>query len=205
MSQFAALRGWLVTSRGDSSVDTTPVTLLERLRTPGDEEAWRRLVDLITPLLLGWSRRVGLSDDDAADLAQDVFTILTEQLPTFEYDPQRSFRAWLKTIAMNKWRERSRRPRVVSLDGTGMLADIPGPDPDATWENEYRYQLVVQTLQAIKDEFQPRTWQACWEVVARGRPTAEVAAELRMTAGALYAAKCRVLKRLRQEIEGMLE
>ena len=186
-------------------MDTTPVTLLERLRAPDDEDAWRQLVALVTPLLLAWGHRVGLRRDDAADLAQDVLAVLVQKLPAFEYDPAQSFRAWLKTIAMNKWRERLRRPAMRSLDGNGHSHQLAAPDAEAAWEREYRFQLVLRSFEAIKDDFQPRTWRACWELVVRGRDVAEVAAELDLSPGAVYVAKCRVLRRLRKELEGMLE
>lgn len=185
-------------------MDTTPVTLLARLRTPGDEDAWPELVALVTPLLLTWARRVGLKHDDAADLAQDVLTVLVEKLRTFDYDPEQSFRAWLKTIALNKWRQHRRRPAMRSLDAAD-IDEPAAPEADTAWESEYRFQLILRGFEAIMADFQPHTWQACYELVIRGRPAAEVAAELGLTAGALYAAKCRVLKRLRQELEGMLE
>ena len=52
----------------------TPVSLLERLRQPGDQEAWQRFVELYGPLIYAWSRRAGLQDQDAADLVQDVLS-----------------------------------------------------------------------------------------------------------------------------------
>jgi RNA polymerase sigma-70 factor (ECF subfamily) len=57
----------------------------------------------------------------------------------------------------------------------------------------------------MQSDFQPATWRACWEHVAEGRPAAEVAAELGMTEGAVYVARCRVLRRLRSELEGLLD
>jgi RNA polymerase sigma-70 factor (ECF subfamily) len=192
-------------STGDSSMDTTPVTLLERLRTPGDEDAWPELAALITPLLLAWGRRVGLAHDDAADLAQDVLTVLVARLRSFEYDPAQSFRAWLKTITMNKWREGRRRPAMRSLDADGRLETLTAPDPESAWESEYRFQLVLRAFEAIRVDFQPHTWQACWELVVRGRRASDVAAELGLTPAAVYTAKSRVLQRLRKELEGMLE
>lgn len=83
---------------------TTSVSLLERLRTPADEAAWRQFVDLYTPLLCHWGRRAGLQDSDLSDLIQDVFTTLVRVLPEFEYDAHKSFRGWLKTILLNRWR-----------------------------------------------------------------------------------------------------
>ena len=35
---------------------TTPITLLERLRAAGDQQAWERFVALYTPLLYYWAR-----------------------------------------------------------------------------------------------------------------------------------------------------
>ncbi len=80
----------------------------------------------------------------------------------------------------------------------------PG-DAEGAWEAEYRELLVARALELMQDEFQPATWKACWEVVVAGRPAAEVAAELGLTIGAVYAAKSRVLRRLRRELDGLLE
>ena len=57
----------------------------------------------------------------------------------------------------------------------------------------------------MRSDFQETTWKACWETVAAGRPTAEVAAELGLSIGAVHAARYRVLDRLRKELQGMLE
>lgn len=185
-------------------MDTTPVSLLARLRSPGDDDAWPELIALVNPLLLGWCRRVGLARDDAADLAQDVLAVLVVELRTFEYDPKRSFRAWLKTITLNEFRRRRRRPTMLSLEAAH-VAEPAAPETEAVWENEYRFQLILRGFEAIRPYFQPRTWQAAYEVVIRGRPAAEVAAELGFSSNALYVAKCRVLDRLRKELDGMLE
>ena len=72
---------------------TTPPSLLDRLRHTPERQAWGRVVELYTPLLFAWAGRLGLSGHDAADLVQDVFTILVEKLPEFRYDPKKNFRA----------------------------------------------------------------------------------------------------------------
>jgi RNA polymerase sigma-70 factor (ECF subfamily) len=90
-------------------MDTTPASLLERLRQPNQANAWERFVELYTPLLMYWARRRGLHPQDAADLVQDVFTVLVEKLPEFTYDHRRSFRNWLRTVLVNKWRDHRRR------------------------------------------------------------------------------------------------
>src|SRR4051812_13311262 len=94
----------------------TPVSLLNRLRDPADEDAWREFVQLYTPLLLYWTRRLGLRREDAGDLVQEVFATLVQKLPEFQPDPQRSFRSWLRTVTVNKWRDAYRRQAPARVE-----------------------------------------------------------------------------------------
>jgi RNA polymerase sigma-70 factor (ECF subfamily) len=188
-------------------MERTPASLLERLRRPGDPDAWARFVALYTPLIYSWGRRAGLQEQDADDLVQDVLLALVRALPSFHYDRHKSFRRWLRTITLNKWRDRCKQrgtqPLPGGLDG---LADVPSPeDRDAVWDAEYRRHLVERALRIMQTDFQPATWKACWEYVACGRPAAEVAAEVGLSTGAVYAASCRVLDRLRQELADLLD
>ena len=185
---------------------STSVSLLERLRQPAQPEAWGRFVELYTPLLYYWARRLGLQSHDAADLVQDVFAVLIERMPEFAYDPHKSFRNWLRTITLNKWREYQRRTLPTQELRVTELSELAGPDnAEALWESEHRRQLLGRALVVMQTDFQPATWKAFWEYVVRGRPAAEVAAELGITVGALHAAKFRVVGRLRQELKGMMD
>jgi hypothetical protein len=82
-------------------MDSTSISLLRRLRQPNQEAAWQRFVDLYAPLIFHWSKNQGLTPTDASDLVQDVLAIVVEKLPEFEYDPQRRFRGWLRTVTVN--------------------------------------------------------------------------------------------------------
>ncbi len=185
---------------------TTPASLLERLRERSDRTAWDRLVELYTPLLYYWARRVGLQQTDAADLVQEVFATLVQKLPEFAYDPTKSFRGWLRTITLNKWREKQRRDGTRREDGDGALSELPGTESvEDFWETEYRQNLMRRALEVMKSEFQPATWKACWALVVEGRSAAEVAAESGLSRGAVRSAKFRVLCRLREELQGLLD
>jgi RNA polymerase sigma-70 factor, ECF subfamily len=185
---------------------TTQISLLERLRQPDEQEAWARFVELYTPLLYYWARRAGLQDADAADLVQDVFATLVRKLPEFVYDRNKSFRQWLRTVTLNKWRDRLKRGHKMQQLPEAALSELAEPNgADPFWETEYRQHLVSRALQILQTEFQPATWKAFWEFVACGRPARQVAAELGITENAVYIAKCRVLRRLREEFAGMTE
>jgi RNA polymerase sigma-70 factor (ECF subfamily) len=182
-------------------MNTTPASLVERLRQPDDQSAWVRFVDLYTPLLCYWGRRTGLQEPDVSDLVQDVFLVLVRKLPAFTYDRDRTFRGWLRTILLNQWRSSIRRRVEQPLDNGEAVVDPAGQD--GLIEKEYRTYLVSRALQIMKTDFQTATWQACWDYVVCGRPVADVAADLGITVKAVYLAKARVLRRLRQELDGL--
>lgn len=188
-------------------MQTTPASLLERLRGPGDPEAWDRFVSLYTPLIFSWGRRAGLQDEDAADLVQEVFVILVQTLPKFAYDQHQSFRAWLRTVTLNKWRDgRKRSGRQIQAADAAPLAGLATTnDVETFWETEYRQHLARNALRVMQADFQPTTWKAFWEHVVAERTAPDVAAKLGISIGAVYAAKIRVLDRLREELSGMLE
>jgi RNA polymerase sigma-70 factor (ECF subfamily) len=182
---------------------TTSPTLLERLRQPEQTEAWARFVQLYSPLIYYWSRRTGLQPEDAADLVQEVFAVLLQKLPQFEYDGQRSFRGWLRVVTLNKWKEARRRHAARTTAETDLDEVTAHKEADALWDQEYRQYLVARALELMKAEFQPATWQACWAHIVEGKSAAEVATELRMSANAVYLATSRVLRRLRTELAGL--
>jgi RNA polymerase sigma-70 factor (ECF subfamily) len=185
---------------------TTPITLLDRLREGPDDAAWDRFVELYTPILLGWARRQGESPEDAADLVQEVFIALVESLSSFRRQGSGGFRRWLKTILLNKARDcRRRRARTAkALAQRPAREDLPD-NADLFEEADFRQELARRALRLMQAEFTPTTWKACWETLVRGRPIDEVAGELDISENAVYLARCRVLRRLRQELGGLLD
>ena len=187
-------------------MDTSP-SLLVRLRRPDDQNAWGRFVRLYAPMIYAWGRRVGLQSEDAADLVQDVLTTLVRKLPEFDYRQPGSFRAWLRTVTLNKWRDGARRRAARPAEQAGeQVLDLAAPeDSISLTEVEYREFLVARALELMQAEFQPTTWKACWELVVNDRPAADIAIELHISPNAVYLAKARVLRRLRAELAGLLD
>ena len=65
-------------------MDTTSVSLLERLRQPTQHEAWTWFVDLYTPLIYYWARRAGLYSGSREYLPRPL-TRLAQQSSTCKH------------------------------------------------------------------------------------------------------------------------
>ena len=182
-------------------------SLIVKLRDPADAAAWREFAALYEPLIYQLGRRQGLQDADALDLCQEVFQAVARSVD--RWDPTRgSFRGWLSRIARNLLINLlSRRQYQVRGSGATSVQDLleaqPAADPSATalFEAEYRSRLFRWAADEVQDEFTPTTWQAFWQTAVAGRPPIEVAAELRMSIGAVYVSRSRVLSRLSRKIE----
>ena len=90
----------------DATLPTTRVTLLTQLRQdPSDQAGWDEFVERYGRHIYRWCRQWKLQDADAEDVTQDILVKLTQKLRAFAYDPSRSFRGWLKTVAHHAWRD----------------------------------------------------------------------------------------------------
>jgi RNA polymerase sigma-70 factor (ECF subfamily) len=65
--------------------------------------------------------------------------------------------------------------------------------------------VIQRALKIMQTDFEPTTWKACWEYVVNQRPVKSVAQELGISVSKVYVAKSRVLTRLRQELQGLLD
>jgi RNA polymerase sigma-70 factor (ECF subfamily) len=188
-----------VAANPDPTGSTSP-SLLEGLwrRELG---AWERLARLYGPLVYGWCRRKGLQDRDAEDIVQEVFLTVARRIGDFHHDSAGdTFRGWLWTITRNKLGDwiRGQRKREQPLG----RADLAQPEeldnpPDDAAGGELAL-LCRRAVDSIRAEFADRTWHAFWRVVVENQAAEEVAASLGMTRNALYLAKSRVLRRLRE-------
>lgn len=57
-------------------MDSTSVSLLLRVRQAEDETSWQRFVDLYTPMIYKWARKIGLPSDVSAQLSATLTALL---------------------------------------------------------------------------------------------------------------------------------
>jgi RNA polymerase sigma factor (sigma-70 family) len=191
----------------------TPLSLLERLRLRPDSGSWERLVEIYTPLIRNWLHRYTMHVPDVDDLSQEVLAVVVREIPQFRHDLRRgAFRRWLRTITVNRLRTfwRSRRERAVATgdsDFDHILDQLEDPESRLSkmWDREHDQHVIRRLLELIAPEFEPGTWKAFYGLVMEGKDTAQVAAELGITANAARIAKSRIMRRFRQEVEGLID
>ncbi len=193
--------------------DSISSSLLDRVRA-AQPDAWERLVELFGPEVYHWCRQSGLQADDAADVVQEVFSAVANHVAQFRRDrPGDSFHGWLWTITRNKIRDHFRHrqggPQAAGgTDAQQQLAQIPDQHPDtdqkvappSLWGG-----LARRAIEVVRAGVEDRTWRAFWRLAVDGQAVADVAEELGMSVRAVYEAKYRVRRRIREELGDLLD
>lgn len=193
----------------------TPETrhsLILRVRDKRDVQAWTEFTEVYQPLVYRLARRMGMQDADAGEATQEVMLHLAEVVGRWQPDRNRgTFRGWLHRVARNVMvrflQKRSQQP--LASGGSGYLALIQhmaAPSQESTmFDDEFRRQVFAWATQQVKGEFEPSTWRAFWDTFVLRQAVVEVADTLHLSKGAVYVARCRVLKRLRQTVQKQID
>lgn len=189
------------------SVTSTSLSLLQRLHG-GEEDAWRRMVALYTPLLRSWLRPAGLQTADIDDVLQNALAVVARRLTDFQHNGRTgAFRAWLRRIIENVLRDFFSSAARRIDGGADVLAQLANPDSDLNrrWDAEHDRFILRGLLDAVRADFAPTTWEAFRRTALDGARAAVVADELGLKVNAVHAARSRVLSRLRDEARHFLE
>ena len=195
---------------GEAGNRETRITLLLRLRRdPGDAEAWAEFVGYYEGKILGWCRAWHLQDADARDVTQAVLLKLAVRMRDFTYDPDKSFRAWLKTVTRHAWlafREQQGKLGQGSGD-TRVLEQLysvaAGDDLVKRLEEGFDHELLVEAVRRVRLRVEPRTWEAFRLTVEEGQSGAAASARIGMRVSQVYVAKRRVQQMLRAALRDL--
>lgn len=185
-------------------------SLLMRVGDPADGQAWGEFWALYQPVVYRMARQFGLQDADAQDLTQDVMAAVARAIPSWQPDSTRGkFRTWLYTVVRNKTIAalRRQRPGDRGTGDTQILNNVEARPIEAAdaFELEVRRTAFQQAAERVRPQVQSATWEAFYRTSVLNRTIEETAKELGLSIGSVYAARSRVLARLRTEIEGLLE
>jgi RNA polymerase sigma-70 factor (ECF subfamily) len=192
-------------------MDETRQSLLLRAQA-GETNAWEDLTALYRPLILGWLNRQGVPAGDLEDLGQEVLLSVVKHLPAFRHSGHRgAFRSWLRTIVCTRtadyWRAVGAVAQAQGGSGAAALQELADPDSalNRQWDEEHDRYVLHCLLDLVEEEFEPLTLRAFRRLALDGASGAEAALELGLSVAAVYVAKSRVLQRVRQEAEGLID
>ena len=131
---------------------------------------------------------------------------VARKMRQFTYDPSRSFRSWLKTLAHHAWRDfmdSPRRAQVAAGDDRAwelMQTLEAREDLIRKLQGAFDHDLLEAAKVRVRLRVAPHTWEAFRLVALENLPVAEVAATVRMQVAMVYVAKSKVQKMLQEEI-----
>jgi RNA polymerase sigma-70 factor (ECF subfamily) len=193
-------------------MEATSHSLLQRAGS-GAVDAWARLDRLYRPFLLRWFLAHEIPPPDAEDLTQEVMAAAFQELKAFAHSGRvGAFRTWLRRACLHRLLgyRRSRQLRGTPVGGTEFQAQLhevagPGDDPAAAWDREHDREILRQLIEDMAADFEEKTLRAFRRLAFDGIAAPRVADELGPTVGAVYIAKSRVLRRLREKAGGLID
>lgn len=166
-------------------------SVLMRAAIDGDAGAYRRLLDQLTPVLRGATRRncarIGLSIDDAEDIVQEV--LLAIHLKRHTWDVTRPIAPWIMTIARHKLIDARRRRGARTHEPVDDLADFLAAE--GTEEA-----LERNDLDRLLGKLGERPRDLVRALSVEGHTVQETAQRLNMSEGAVRVALHRAIKSL---------
>jgi RNA polymerase sigma factor (sigma-70 family) len=186
-------------------VDDTSITLMMRLqRFPADPQAWDEFVERYRPMIRAWCLKWQLQDSDAEDVVQDVLVKLVAAIRKFQYDPARSFRAWLKTVTQNALSDfvaSHRKDPNQTAGPIDMLAESveAKSDLEQRLEDAFDAEVLELAMHRVKHRVKAGTWDAFHLTAVEGLTGAVAASRLQIPVAHVFVAKNRVQKMLQEE------
>lgn len=191
----------------------TRESLILRLRDPRDHLAWEKFVLLYGPLIRRVALGVGVTEDDALEIAQETLISVARSIDRFETTRgPGTFRGWLARLTRNQTLSRLRKRGLAKeslpkgrLDSKQSLEPQVIDPLERKFEHEYRRQLFLMAVETIQPKTRESNWQAFWQTAVEGRPVEEVAREIGIRPAQVYVARSRIVAALRREVQTLIE
>ncbi len=200
-----------------SSENATRPSLLVRLHDASDELAWSEFSVVYEPVIYQMVKRRGLQDADAREIVQEVLMSVAAAIDRFDVDGTGSFRGWLSRITRNATIDRLRtlRLRRETIGGSHVARvidavsyceqDDSNESLSLEFDRNHRQHLFRWAAGKVRARTGETNWIAFWRTAVESHSVADVAAQLGISEGAVYVARCRILKRIRELVHQRLE
>jgi RNA polymerase sigma-70 factor (ECF subfamily) len=179
---------------------------LGRLRNvPTDQAAWAQFTERYGRKIYAWCRQWNLQEADTEDVTQMVLLKLAEKMKSFDYDADKSFRAWLKTVTRHVLTDYWSSREAVGVGGDLAVAFLgtveAREDLVRRLDEEFDRELFDEATARVRMRVTPRTWEAFERTAVQGQPGAEAAAALGMKVATVFVARSKVQKMLQEEVQ----
>lgn len=185
----------------------TRSTLLAQIRSPEDREGWEEFALIYQPVIYRMARRRGMQDADAQDLVQTVLIRVASAIDRWERKPGARFRHWLRRVARNAiFTALSRPPQDAAAGGSEiqqLMTEQPAVASDVEQELalEYAREQYLRAAVIVQTDVNAKTWRAFEMTVIDGKSCEEAATAIGTSVGTVYAARSRVMRRLRDQVQ----
>lgn len=182
----------------------TTTRLLDQLRDFEEGEGWDRFVGAVREPVLRFCRKLGLTASDAEDATQESLVRFARAFREGGYERDKGrLRDWLFGIVYRQVQDTQRRlargaERAGQAD-SALWAALPDPHAASlSWQAEWERHVLQQCLRRVEQEVAAASYRAFMGVALEERPAAEVAQELGLSRNAVFLAKHRITKRVRE-------
>ena len=196
-----------------ANINISDSALIEQCRA-GDSDAMSRLITKYKDRLYNVILRICANPEDAAELTQDAFVRIIENLHRFQQ--RSSFYTWAFRIAVNltlNFCRRKVRIEMTSLDAElggdneqaraalrNYLADASAPDPAAIAQSKEQVNLIIRAINLLSED--QRAVVVLRDV--EGMDYAQIAQIMEVELGTVKSRLARARANLRANLEAIL-
>ncbi|MDG2030487.1 MAG: RNA polymerase sigma factor [Phycisphaerales bacterium] len=187
-------------------INRTTTAMLDALHDAGNADVWEQFDRRYRPILIGFARNLGLTDQDAADIAQETLARFLSEYRDGRYDREKGrLGAWLVGIARYRILDLRRRSAgKYQLAGESAIMDLDDEkNLSRVWEDERRHAVLRIAMEELQENSRtdPKTIKVFEMLMVHSVPPQVVADELEISVHDVYLAKSRVAQRLRKIVE----
>jgi RNA polymerase sigma-70 factor (ECF subfamily) len=179
---------------------------VNRLKT-GNEAAYRELVDGMLPWAKNFvKKKYSLSEEDAKDIAQDLFQRIIEKIDQYEANEGR-FMAWAFQILRNltvDWLRRNKKIEIVAVDPLQIDEMVPSRDDDSATKPKDDLSPLEKLPNELRMAFLKlnERYQRLLGLMLLGTSDEAIRKVLEIpNEGALWTLRSRALAKLKEEFE----
>lgn len=178
-------------------------SLILRVRDAEDGQAWSEFIEIYSPMIYRIARRRGWQDADAQDLTQVVLSKIARKIDAFDPNGDARFRTWLRKVCQNAITDELRRRKPDASRGDAGELDLLPSTQELDGEEfviEQRRAIFRWAAKQVANEFEAASWSAFRLTAIDGASAKSAAEELGISVGAVYTARSRVMRRLKEKV-----